>query len=111
MPEDKKHTKYQTSLDKIDLTQEDGYVEAIQESKKKKTRLSKLTTKAWGNTIDKYLDSIEYAVDKGNTTSKKVTRALKKIPEPASKRGVQLTLVFLLVAILVFLISCHQIVP
>lgn len=97
-----KNTKYENELNDIQWTEEESYLE-LEEAKEISS--AKEPSTAWVNTVEKYLDSIEYAVDKSSKTGKKISATLDKIPEPLSKKGIQITFVFLLFAILIFLIS------
>lgn len=98
------NTKYEDDLSTIQWSQEETYLE-MEELKKDVLVHDKETTTVWMNTVEKYLDSIEYAVDKSNKTGKKISATLDKIPEPLSKRGIQVTFIFLLLAILIFFVS------
>jgi len=57
----------------------------------------------WVSTIDKYLDSVQYAFQKRDEVSK----ALEKMPEPLhSKKFKHISFVLLILAVLIFLMSC-----
>lgn len=98
-----KNTKYENELNDIQWTEEESYLEL--EETKEISSIKQPPSTAWVNTVEKYLDSIEYAVDKSNKTGKKISATLDKIPEPLSKKGIQITFIFLVFAILIFLIS------
>ncbi|WP_186647602.1 hypothetical protein [Fluviispira vulneris] len=106
-------------LDSICLHEEEGYTETlkVKEHRNKKSKKVIFSSKSsdketndhnvWFSTIDKYLNSVEYAFDKGNTTSKKVSSAFDKIPEPTSKKIVlRLTILFAIIAMIIFFSSC-----
>lgn len=57
--------------------------------------------------IGKYLNSVEYAFDKGKVTTDKVSEYFNKIPELNSKRLFQITFVLLLFSLVIFLASCQ----
>ncbi|APJ04543.1 hypothetical protein [Silvanigrella aquatica] len=122
MQPNSKYTQYKTTLDQINLQDEDGYVEVlktaiIRENKKqnKSLKYSKLIQNSdndelknvWGTTVEKYLNSVEYAFDKGNSTGKKFSNALDNIPEPTSKKFVlRFTLGFVVLVLIIFFSSC-----
>lgn len=97
-------TKYQSELDSIQWKDEESYLE-FEESKKASQSKSSSSSKMWMNTVEKYLDSIEYAIDKSNKTGQKISNTLDKLPEPSSKKGLIATVLFLFLAILIFLLS------
>jgi hypothetical protein len=111
-----KYTKYKNILDQINLQDEDGYIETtknkiIRELKKNGRSFEKVKpiqkNNVWFTTIEKYLNSIEYAFDKGNITSKKVSHALDNIPEPTSKKFViRFTICFAFLVLIIFFTSC-----
>ncbi len=111
-----KYTKYKNILDQINLQDEDGYVETtkdklIYELKKQKKPIETIRTieknNVWFTTIEKYLNSVEYAFDKSNSTGKKVSHALDNIPEPTSKKFVlRFTICFVFLVLIIFFTSC-----
>lgn len=118
MQPNSKYPKYQKIFDEINLHDEDGYVESnlnkiFTELHKKpqvyKEKSQKEKKDFWFSTVDKYLNSIEYAIDKGNSTSKKMSSALDNIPEPTSKKFViRFTIIFGVLALIIFFISCTK---
>ena len=117
MQPNSKYTKYKQVLDEINLQEEDGYVESIKnklhyETKRVNKFLEERETKSKKNEkfsiVEKYLNSVEYAFDKGNSTGKKVSHALDNIPEPTSKKiVVRLTICFVFIALVIFFTSCR----
>ena len=125
MQSNNKYQKYQHIFDEINLHEEDGYVESnlnkIYHELQTKPHKYRVKTKQekkdlWFTTVDKYLNSIEYAIDKGNSTTKKMSHALDNIPEPTSKKFVvRFTILFVVLALIIFFASCTkahaQIIP
>ena len=117
MQPNSKYTKYKQVLDEINLQEEDGYVESIKnklhyETKRVNKFLEERETKSKKNEkfsiVEKYLNSVEYAFDKGNSTGKKLSHALDNIPEPTSKKiVVRLTICFVFIALVIFFTSCR----
>ena len=110
-----KNTLLFKELDEINLQDEDGFVEikiasvmpmeaGVQPNKAGGFRkilhafLRIYNTKPWYNNdnfTNKYLKSVQYAFEKGDVTTKKVSGVLNKIPDLNSKRLIQITLIFL----------------
>ena len=125
MQPNSKYIKYKEILDEINLKDEDGYVEThkikLHTEFKRKDKLTEENEKTssknnvWFSTVEKYLNSVEYAFDKGNSTGKKVSIALDNIPEPTSKKFVvRFTIGFVLIVLIIFFTSCKanaQVVP
>ncbi|KAB8027974.1 hypothetical protein [Fluviispira multicolorata] len=123
MQSNNKYAKIIKDLDSICLNEEEGYTETLQikANQEKKVNAKKRVhrkpehevknsssdSNVWFSTIDKYLSSVEYAFDKGNSTSKKVSTAFDNIPEPTSKKFVlRLTFLFVIIALIIFFSSC-----
>lgn len=116
MQQTSKKYNYYKILDEISLQDEEGYVENIKNKlheeikKQNKNPIKNQKNKknsVWFTAIERYLRSIEYAFDKGNLTSQKVSLAFDKIPEPTSKKFVlRFTIVFFIIVLLVFFTSC-----
>lgn len=116
MQPNSKYTKYKNILDQINLKDEDGYVETtknklIYELKRRGKTIKSVSSieknDVWFTTIEKYLNSVEYAFDKGNSTGKKVSLALDNIPEPTSKKFVlRFTICFVFLVLIIFFTSC-----
>lgn len=108
-----KYLSCQQSIDQINLHDEDGYIET-QKNKfihNKSINLEDYTKKnnVWFTTVEKYLNSIEYAFNKGNKTGEIVSNALNNIPEPTSKKFVlRFTIGFSILVLIIFFSSCHK---
>lgn len=117
MQPNNKYTKYSNILDQINLQDEDGYIETtknkwIRELKKQGKSMETVKSieknDVWFTTIEKYLNSVEYAFDKGNSTGRKVSHALDNIPEPTSKKFVlRFTICFAFLVLIIFFTSCQ----
>lgn len=118
MQSNNKYQKFYKVFDEINLKEEDGYVEThlnkifneLQQKPKSSAEKSRKEKKdLWFSTVDKYLNSIEYAIDKGNSTTKKMSHAFDNIPEPTSKKFVvRFTIIFVILALIIFFASCTQ---
>ena len=118
MQPNSKYIKYKNILDQINLQDEDGYVETtknrlILDLKKQGKSIESVKSieknNVWFTTIEKYLNSVEYAFDKGNSTGKRVSHALDNIPEPTSKKFVlRFTICFAFLVLIIFFTSCNK---
>jgi hypothetical protein len=108
---EKKNYEFYSGLDEINLENEDGYIARDTEGEQK---LSPRDVQfAWvgsskdyyKNSLDKYLDSVDYACEKGNFTTRKISILLNNIPDLASKRLLQISFLFLFLALIIFLMS------
>ncbi len=110
MSTNNKSFKFYSDMDEIDLENEDQYAETISTisafSVPSFWQVDK-AKKYYKISLNQYLNSVQYAFDKGNFTSKKVSEIFSSIPEPASNRIIKLTLLFLFLAIIIFLVSCQ----
>jgi hypothetical protein len=112
MQPNNKLVQYKKSLDEIDLKNEESYkdymsLNLIQKANKKKALRTRKKKNIWLKTIEKYLNSVNYAFQKGNKTTKKVSDAFDNIPEPTSKKFFFcFTTFFGIIVLIIFLFSC-----